>query len=226
MNSPRISIVIPVLNEATRLQVCLQALQPWRDDGAIIVVDGGSEDDSAALAAPLADRVLRSAPGRALQLNVGAASAGGDYLLFLHADTRLQITPAAMRDILESGPGWGFFRVRLSGADWRFRVIERFMNWRSRITRVATGDQALFVSRQLFDAVGGFANIALMEDVELCKRLREAAPPVVVSVPVTTSSRRWERHGVLRTVALMWYLRLRYWLGADPGQLARWYRGG
>ena len=131
-----------------------------------------------------------------------------------------------MLGVLDESPGWGFFKVRLSGTDWRFRVIERFMNWRARLTRVATGDQALFVSRRLFEAIGGFAEIALMEDVEICKRLRETGPPTVVAIAVTTSSRRWEQRGVLRTVLLMWYLRLRYWLGADPGLLARIYRRG
>lgn len=217
---------MPVLNEAPRLPAGLKALQGWRHVGEVIVVDGGSEDGGDVLAEPMADRVLRSAPGRAVQLNVGAACAGGDYLLFLHADTRLEIAPAAMLDILRAEPGWGFFRVRLSGADRRFRVIERFMNWRSRLTRVATGDQALFVSRSLFETVGGFAEIALMEDVEICKRLRRTGPPRVVPVAVTTSSRRWERDGLLRTVLLMWYLRFCFWLGADPGRLARLYRRG
>lgn len=226
MTAPRLSLVVPVLNEAAELVGRLSALQPWREHGEIIVVDGGSDDDSVALALPLADRVLQSPPGRATQLNHGASRATGEYLLFLHCDSTPNILPAAFCESLHERPRWGFFQVRLSGQDWRFRIIESFMNWRSRLTHVATGDQGLFVTRHLFEALGGFADIPLMEDVEFCKRLRRQGNPVVLMPPVTTSSRRWERRGVLRTVLLMWRLRLLYWLGADPAELARVYRHG
>lgn len=226
MTAPAFSLVIPVLNEAAELSERLSLLQPWRGQGEIIVVDGGSSDESVTLARPLADRVLQSDPGRATQLNLGAGQASGEYLLFLHCDTTPGIAPAGFRELLLARPPWGFFEVRLSGEDWRFRIIERFMSWRSRLTHVATGDQGLFVARELFEALGGFAEIPLMEDVELCKRLRRQGSPCVLTPPVTTSSRRWERRGVMPTILLMWKLRLWYWLGRDPADLARFYRRG
>lgn len=226
MTAPLLSLVIPVLNEAAGVAERLSALQPWRECAEIIVVDGGSDDDSASLARPLADLVLTSEPGRAKQLNLGASRAAGAYLLFLHCDSTPGIDPAAFCEFLRTRPAWGFFQVCLDGKDWRFRVIERFMNWRSRLTHVATGDQGLLVSRELFEGLGGYAEIPLMEDVEFCKRLRRQGSPALLAPPVTTSSRRWERRGVVRTVLLMWKLRLLYWLGADPAALAGAYRRG
>ena len=220
---PRLSIVIPVLNEALVLPALLVALAPWRLFAEIIVVDGGSKDGSAELAVSGGCSLVRSRPGRAMQQNAGASAAVGHYILFLHADSRLSIRPNDFLRVLDEAPEWGFFDVRLSGSDWRFRVIERFMCWRSRLTHVATGDQCLYLSKTRFLSTAGFAEIPLMEDVELCKRLRSLAAPHVVSAPVLTSSRRWESQGVLRTVLLMWALRLRYWLGASPAALHRRY---
>ncbi len=225
MSPPTLSLVIPVLNEAPRLAASLDALKPWREFAELVLVDGGSNDDSPAIAEGRVDRLELSERGRARQQNVGAALARGDYLLFLHSDTTLNIAPKEFLEYLAEDPAWGFFSIRLDGRDWRFRIIERFMCWRSRLTRVATGDQALFVRRDLFESQGRFADIPLMEDVEISKRLRRVAPPRVLGPPVFTSSRRWERRGVLHTVLLMWELRLRYWLGADPADLARRYRG-
>ncbi len=216
---------MPVLNEASQLADRLDALQGWRAVAQLIVVDGGSEDNSAALAEARADRLVTASRGRASQQNAGAAVADGDYLLFLHSDTALGIDPDTLIQRLQQRPAWGFFVVRLDGGDWRFRVIERFMEWRSRLTRVATGDQALVVRRDLFERLGGFADMPLMEDVEICKRLRQQAVPAVLLPPVVTSSRRWQQRGVLRTVFLMWELRLRYWLGHSPATLARRYHG-
>ncbi len=226
MNTPALTLVIPVLNEASHLRARLQALQPWREYAELIVVDGGSEDGRALIAAPLVDHVLLSEPVRARQLNAGADRARGDYLWFLHCDTSPSISAGDFSAALARAPVWGFFRVRLSGSDWRLRIIEAFMNWRSRLTAIGTGDQALFITRRQFEAIGGFADIELMEDVEICKRLRRHSRPTIMAAPVTTSSRRWENHGVLRTVWLMWSLRFRYWLGAEPGRLARRYRRG
>ena len=221
---PALSIIVPVLNEGALLASSLHPLQRWRSVAELIVVDGGSRDDSAAIAAPLCDRVLATAAGRARQMNAGGAVARGEYLLFLHCDTRLGIPPDAMLLRLEEGPAWGFFAVRLSGSSPALRVIERAMTLRSRLTGVATGDQGLFVSREIWDASGGFDDMPLMEDVAFSKRLRRLTPPLFIEAPVTTSSRRWERHGIVRTVLLMWYLRLRYWWGADPARLAAIYR--
>jgi len=221
----RISIVIPVLNEAQTLVGCLDGLQAYRAQGhEVIVVDGGSHDGTPALARPRADHVLVSAPGRARQMGQGARIAQGDVLLFLHADTRL---PDAACDTilsaLQTAARWGRFDVRLSGSAPALRLIEFMINLRSRWTRIATGDQAMFVTRELFHAAGGFDDIPLMEDIALSRRLKKLAPAACLRQRVVTSSRRWEEHGVLKTVLLMWRLRLAYWLGADPARLVRQY---
>ncbi|MEM0953204.1 MAG: TIGR04283 family arsenosugar biosynthesis glycosyltransferase [Pseudomonadota bacterium] len=217
------SIVIPVLNEAAALPGLLTALTSWRTVAEIIVVDGGSTDQTTAVAAANGCLLVHSARGRAKQQNAGALQAKGRHILFLHADSQPSIAVGDFLRALDDDPVWGFFNVRLSGADWRFRIIERFMCWRSRWTRIATGDQCLFVERARFAKLGGFADIPLMEDIELSKRLRQQAPPRVIADPVVTSSRRWEQRGILRTVALMWSLRLRYWLGESPASLHQRY---
>ncbi len=223
-----VSIVIPVLNEATNIVASLDVLQVYRTQGhEIIVVDGGSRDDSVALAEPLADRVLTSEPGRARQMNAGASVARGDALLFLHADTQL---PHGACDVihacLQAGAQWGRFDVRLSGAAAGLRIIEFMMNLRSRLTKIATGDQAMFVEKSLFLHVGGFDDIPLMEDIALSRRLKKQGTCACLRQCVTTSSRRWEEQGIVKTVRLMWRLRFSYWLGADPARLVRqYYRG-
>jgi rSAM/selenodomain-associated transferase 2 len=222
----QLSIIVPVLNEAGHIVVALQALAPLRARGAeIVVVDGGSSDETVALAAPLADRVLVSARGRATQMNAGAAIARGDVLLFLHADTRL---PAgADRLILEglaqSLRAWGRFDVTIEGRHPLFPIIAWFMNARSRLTGISTGDQAMFVTRDAYAAAGGFPEIALMEDITLARNLKRVSRPLCLRARVTTSGRRWEARGVLRTIFLMWRLRLAYFFGADPQELARRY---
>lgn len=221
---PRLSVIVPVLNEAPAIAGALAALQPLRAQGhEVIVVDGGSDDGTVALAQAGADRVIAAARGRARQMNAGAATARGDVLLFLHADTRLP--PRADRLIVEAlaHRGWGRFDVRLSGRQPMLRVIERAMNWRSRLTGIATGDQAIFVRRDRFEAVGGFPGIPLMEDIALSRRLKAFGPPRCLAARVVTSSRRWEAGGIARTVLLMWRLRLAYFLGADPARLAQRY---
>jgi len=224
---PPLSIIIPVLNEAVGIVDTLAPLQPLRARGCeVIVVDGGSTDASAELARPLADRVIASPPGRARQQNAGAAEARGSVLLFLHADTRLP--PDADQLVIDglraSGRGWGRFDVRLTGAHPMLRVIERMIGVRSRLSGIATGDQAIFVRRDWFARAGGFPQIPLMEDVALSKPLKRLGPPLCLRETVLTSSRRWEQHGVWRTMALMWRLRLEFWLGADPERLAERYR--
>jgi rSAM/selenodomain-associated transferase 2 len=223
--SATLSIIVPVFNEALSIVGFLQQLGPWREVAEIILVDGGSSDETVELARTLCDKVLISEPGRARQMNLGAAHSTADYLLFLHCDTQLLCSPRSFYERLVTAPAWGFSRVRLSGADYRLRIIEWAMNRRSAITRVATGDQAIFLARSLWLECGGYAEIPLMEDVELCKRLRRIADPAIVRPGVITSSRRWEHYGVCSTVFNMWSLRLAYWLGVSPQRLARRYHG-
>ena len=215
-----LSIVIPVLNEAGTIGGALGRLQALRERGAeVIVVDGGSTDGTAALAAPLADRVASSARGRAKQMNAGASLARGDVLLFLHADTCVP----GDADRLVAGHAWGRFDVRIASTAPALRVVAAMMNWRSRLTGIATGDQAIFAATDLFRRAGGFPDIALMEDIAFSTRAKRLAPPACLSARVTTSGRRWEKHGVLRTILMMWWLRLAYAMGADPEKLARRY---
>lgn len=223
---PPLSIVMPVLDEAAAIVQTLAALAPLRERGVeVIVVDGGSRDGTPALASPLADAVVASPRGRARQMNAGAARARGAVLLFLHADTQLpEGADAEVAAAIAAGAHWGRFDVRIAGRPWMLRVVSRAMNLRSRLTGIATGDQAIFVHRDLFERIGGYADQPLMEDVELCRRLRRAGRPACLRQRVTTSGRRWETRGVWRTIVLMWSLRWRYWRGESPESLARAYR--
>lgn len=223
-----ISIIIPVINESAALRANLPLLQAWRHSGhELIVVDGGSRDDSLSACAGLVDHLVTTAAGRARQMNAGARIARGDVLLFLHIDTLLPpMSPQIFLQALTAGRGyaWGRFDVRLSGTHPAFRVIETMMNLRSRLTGIATGDQAMFVRRLAFEQAGGFAEIPLMEDVRLSKVLRaQVGQPLCLRERVHSSSRRWEKHGILRTVVLMWWLRLAYVMGIDPAHLHRLY---
>ncbi len=221
----RVSIIIPVLNEAAGIAEFLRSLAAVRTPSVeLIVVDGGSADQTMTLSAPHVDRVVQSAKGRATQMNAGAAVACGSVLLFLHADTRLPPGALeAMDHAIAQGATWGRFDVTLEGRSPWLKLVATMMNWRSRLTGIATGDQAMFVTRAAFNAVGGFPPIALMEDITLSKLLKKRAYPACLRQRVVTSGRRWERHGVLRTILLMWRLRLAYFLGADPNQLAQQY---
>ena len=221
----RLRIVMPVLNEGPTLARYLHALNELRQRGAeLVVVDGGSTDDTWPLARVLADQVLLSPRGRAAQMNAGAKNCHADVLLFLHADTQLpQDADRLIAQAIAWGHSWGRFDVRIDGPSPMLRVVERLMNLRSRLTGIATGDQAMFVRRDLFERLGGFADLPLMEDIELSKRLKKLGPPACVNLPVVTSARRWQQHGVWRTVLLMWRLRLAYFLGASPSALALRY---
>ena len=214
-----------MLDEAAGIEACLAPLQAMRARGAeVIVVDGGSGDATCSLAAPLADRVLEAARGRARQMNAGAAAARGDVLVFLHADTLLPAgADGLIAAALAGGAPWGRFDVRIAGTSALLRVVAASMNLRSRLSGIATGDQAMFVRREAFEAAGGFPEIPLMEDVALSRQLKRAGRPACLRERVVTSARRWERHGTLRTIFLMWRLRLAYALGADPHALAHRY---
>jgi rSAM/selenodomain-associated transferase 2 len=221
LGAERLSVVVPALNEAQGIAAALQALEPLRRRGhEVVVVDGGSADGTPQLARALCDRVIAAPRGRALQMNAGAREARGDALVFLHADTRL---PPNADQAITNGlreHSWGRFDVEIDGRHPLLGVVARAMNLRSRLTGIATGDQAIFVRR---DAFRGFAEIALMEDIAFSKAMKRHGPPACLVQRVVTSGRRWESRGVVRTILLMWRLRLMYFLGARPEVLARLY---
>jgi rSAM/selenodomain-associated transferase 2 len=221
----KLSIIMPVLDEAASIETALKCLAPYRTRGVeVIVADGGSKDGTADLARAHADRMVAAPRGRAAQMNAGAAVALGDVLLFLHADTKLPESAdrLVLEGIARSGRVWGRFDVRIDGGG-ALGVIGVAMNLRSHLTGIATGDQAIFVTRDAFDRAGGFPAIALMEDVALSAKLKRIGRPLALRARVTTSPRRWRQHGTLRTMLLMWRLRLAYYFGADPAKLARTY---
>lgn len=223
---PFLSIIIPVLDEARGIAATLDALAGMRAAGVeVVVVDGGSRDETVRVATRLADKVIESPRGRATQMNAGARASTGEALLFLHADTVLP--PDALAQVHAAlqprNREWGRFDVAIAGSDPMLVLVAMLMNARSRWSGIATGDQAIFVRRAAFTRAGGFAEIPLMEDVALCKALRRLSHPACLRARVVTSGRRWERQGTMRTILLMWRLRLAYALGADPHRLARRY---
>jgi rSAM/selenodomain-associated transferase 2 len=223
----KFSIIIPTFNESATIQSCLLALQSLRDHAEIIVVDGDSNDNTIEIATAYADKILSSERGRAKQMNHGAAQATGDILLFLHADTELpEHALSLIAQQLTTQQPWGRFDIELCGESIMFKVIAFMMNWRSRLTGIATGDQVLFISKTVFNAVGGYPDIALMEDIALSGALKKISPPVCLTAKVKSSARRWQHDGIYKTILLMWSLRLRYWLGQDPQYLAELYRTG
>ncbi|MBI1891427.1 MAG: TIGR04283 family arsenosugar biosynthesis glycosyltransferase [Burkholderiales bacterium] len=222
-----LSVIIPVLNEAATIEATLRSLLPMREQGVeVLVVDGGSTDGTADLAMPLADCVIHEQCGRAHQMNAGAVASRGDILLFLHADTVLPERACEMLLVgLAAFPhAWGRFDVHIAGRPAMLKLVAFLINLRSRLSGIATGDQAIFVRRREFFAVGGFPAQPLMEDIEISRKLKRRSLPLCLRARVTTSGRRWEKHGVWRTIFLMWNLRLRYWFGASPEKLAKAYR--
>ncbi|MBR2513948.1 MAG: TIGR04283 family arsenosugar biosynthesis glycosyltransferase [Halomonas sp.] len=222
---PTLSIVIPMLNEAAGIEAALTPLQPLRETGVeIIVVDGGSQDSSIQIATPLADRVLSSTPGRARQMNLGAEHARSSALLFLHADTRLPEGAINLITQALKTNAWGRFDIHLEGKSRWLPIVSRMMNLRSRLSGIATGDHGMFLRRETFDAVGGFPDQPLMEDIALSKRLKALSSPACLRTKVISSGRRWDQFGAWRTIRLMWRLRYRYWRGVSATQLAKEYR--
>ena len=222
----KLSIIIPVLNEAERIAVALIALQPLRERGTeILVVDGGSTDGTDEIAKQGADHVVHAPRGRASQQNVGAQNALGDVFLFLHCDTQLPLdADTLIADAIDKNNAqWGRFDVCFDTHSTMLSVVAMMMNARSRLTGIATGDQCLFVRREAFVAAGGFPALALMEDVALSALLRQQSAPVCLRNTVITSARRWQNKGIWRTIFLMWWLRAAYALGVPPARLARWY---
>jgi len=221
-----ISIIIPVLNEEKALPVTLESLQQLRLKGTeIIVVDGGSTDNTWGIAEQYADKVVSAKAGRANQLNKGAEVSQGSLLLFLHADTQLPGNAfGLLKEYVRQDQCWGRFNVCLNDVAWVYRVIEGMMNVRSCLTGIVTGDQAMFVSKVLFERVGGFPSIALMEDIAISKKLKKQQSLICLKERVITSARRWQENGVIATVLLMWRLRLLYFFKRSPEELAKAYR--
>ena len=221
-----ISIIVPVLNETKLIKALLDQLQSLRVRGhQIIVVDGGSSDDTVAIARQYADKVIVSERGRARQMNAGADIADGDILWFLHSDTKLpEKADLLIEQALSTSVSfWGRFDVRLSGRAFLLRLVEQSMNIRSLLTGIATGDQGIFCLKQEFIRYGGYSDIPLMEDIDLSRRFKTIHRPVTIKTAMMTSSRRWEEQGIFRTIGKMWRLRLAFYLGADPIRLARQY---
>ena len=236
-----LSIVIPLLNEADNLPKLMGHLAhlnpaPYQ----VILVDGGSTDNSVAIAKELIEslidsspsvisgqvidwQIIESAAGRALQMNAGAELATGDVLLFLHADT--QLPNHAIADITSAvrQAAWGRFDVRLDSSTWMLKVVSQMINWRSRLSGIATGDQAIFIKKPLFDQLGGYPQQPLMEDIELCKRLKAIGKPACLRSKVITSARRWQQYGTWRTIGLMWHLRFDYWRGVSADNIKQRY---
>jgi rSAM/selenodomain-associated transferase 2 len=222
-----ISVIMPALNEADGIVDTLRVLQDMRRRGVeIIVADGGSSDDTAALCAPLADRVIVATTGRASQMQAGAALARGSILWFLHADSRApRNADQAIAAALGSGDRqWGRFAVGFPHAGFMLGLVATLMNLRSCLTGIATGDQGIFVTRALFERVNGYPQIPLMEDIALSRLLKGHSRPACLHDTLSTSARRWHAHGTLRTILTMWSLRLAYYIGASPARLARFYK--
>lgn len=222
-----ISIIVPMLNESSQLPDLLEHLLEYKKAGCeLILVDGGSTDQSAEQAEALGFTVLRSEKGRAIQMNIGAKDASSDILLFLHADTRLPENAGQIiaRVFEDENAQWGRFDIKIAGQALMLKVVAWFINQRSRLSSIVTGDQAIFIRRNLFETIGGFPVQALMEDIEFSKRLKDISKPLALPEKVITSGRRWEQQGIWRTIFLMWSLRFAYWRGASAEELASKYR--
>ncbi|NOQ14592.1 MAG: glycosyltransferase [Methyloprofundus sp.] len=221
------SIIIPTLNEAETIHSFLMPLQVLREQCEIIIADAGSTDETKNISSPLADQFIIAPKGRATQMNAGAEMASANMYIFLHADTYLpEQALALIQQGLDKGALWGRFDMQLMGQHRMLKTVSQMMNWRSRLSGIATGDQAIFIARQAFERVGGFPEIALMEDIAISERLKKLAHPYCIKAKVKSSARRWESFGVWRTIALMWSIRLRYFIGQSPGDLAELYRQG
>lgn len=220
----KFSIIIPTLNEANGIQTCLLALQPIKKDCEIIIADGGSSDNTVIFTKHLADKTIICSKGRGRQMNSGTNHATGDVLIFLHADTYLPENALTLiEQHINQHAQWGHFDISLNGNSLMLKIIAFFMNWRSRLTGVATGDQVIFVTQQLFNQVGQYPEISLMEDIALCKILNKISLPICLNAKVNSSGRRWEYNGIYKTILLMWFIRLSYFLGNDPQKLAILY---
>lgn len=222
-----VSVIIPTLNEAQTIENFLQALQPIRKQCELIVVDGGSIDTTAKIAKSLVDCLIYANKGRAKQMNAGANLASNEVLLFLHADTFLPLDGLKyIANAVEKGFVWGYFDLHLTGTHPLLKIIALMINKRSRITNIATGDQAIFSTKRAFNNVGRYPEIALMEDIALCQQLKKTSKPFCIRAKATSSSRRWQKFGVYKTILLMWWLRTCYCFGMSPTKLSSLYARG
>jgi len=226
VSTTRISVIIPALNEAGNIVRTLDSLQPMRRRGhEIIVVDGGSDDETLAISRPLTDQLVEATRGRANQMRAGAAVASGAVIWFLHADT---VPPGSadrliLNELVQPDSRWGFFNIMFPGDSLMLKVVALLMNLRARITGIATGDQGIFITRVLYEKIGGIPAIPLMEDIALSRTLKRYTRPAVIRKKLVSSPRRWEKHGVTKTILMMWGLRLAYFIGVDPARLAKYY---
>lgn len=221
-----ISVIIPTLNESTNIVTTLKQLQVLRKNGhKVLLADAGSTDDTVKLASPFVDEIIISKKGRAIQMNSAAFKTQSDVLWFLHADTLIpeNADTVILNHLKNSRKAWGYFSIRLSGEHFLFRIIERMMNLRSKLSGIATGDQGIFIRQKYFKKLNGFAEIPLMEDIEISTRLKKISPPICLTQKLTTSSRRWEQQGIIKTILLMWRLRLAFFFGASTRKLAKRY---
>jgi len=221
-----VSIIIPVLNEEECIEIFLKHLQKFREESEIILVDGGSEDRTTDIASKFDYiTIVSSGRGRARQMNTGAKVANGDILLFLHADTYLpENAMNAVKEIIAGNADGGCFSLKIDSSRLPLRIASQLITRRTKITHIATGDQTIFVRRKIFDELGGYADIPLMEDLDFTRRLKKIGTFVELDLQVFTSARRWEKWGVYKTILLMWSLRILYYIGVPPERLAQFYR--
>lgn len=229
-----ISVIVPLYNEGEAVHRLIDHLRQINGLAEVVLVDASDEPKSVAVRDELSrqlenDSFIRvltcDTAGRAAQMNAGANQCSGTVLLFLHCDTRLPLhTAQSISQCIADGRAWGWFNLRLDARGGMYRVLETMINLRSRLSRIATGDQAIFIQRHTFEKQLGFAEIALMEDIELSRRLKRLSKPGIIAQPVVTSARRWQQNGLLRTILFMWKLRFLYWLGGSPERLAARYQ--
>ncbi|OUL27844.1 glycosyltransferase [Nostoc sp. RF31YmG] len=225
LGAATISIIIPTLNEAANIKDTLATTQPSTNI-EVIVVDGGSQDDTVAIAQSLGVKVILSSPGRAVQMNAGAVAASGEILLFLHADTRLPPGFDAMirTALQQSRTVAGAFNLRIDASGWGIRLVEWGVNWRSHFLQMPYGDQGIFITKELFQQIGGFPELPIMEDFELIRRLKSNGRIAIIAQPVVTSARRWLRKGIFQTTLINQIVIVAYLLGVSPERIRSWYR--
>ncbi|GBE95604.1 TIGR04283 family arsenosugar biosynthesis glycosyltransferase [Nostoc cycadae] len=225
LTTAKVSIIIPTLNEAKNIPGAIASTQSSTNI-EVIVVDGGSSDDTIAIAQSLGAKVISSSPGRAVQMNAGAVVASGEVLLFLHADTRLPVGFDAMIRTALQQPGIvaGAFNLQIDHPGLGLRLVELGVKWRSHLMQMPYGDQAIFLTQQVFQQINGFPELPIMEDFELIRRLKSTGSIVIINTPVMTSARRWVKKGIIQTTLLNQIIIIAYLFGVSPVRIHSWYR--